>query len=470
MRRNGFQRPLNGYQISSWIVFTGLTVGFYVFHFPFIKNDGMQIFVLVLYTVLACSVLLSGILCTKIDPADDNVRASEAAKRANAETPRFKTTEDGGQFFCSLCNVPVHKCSKHCRVCDKCVGSFDHHCRWLNNCIGKNNYRVFLYLVSLTLAQVTLQLCVGIYLVVRSYSDEKRIRADLRHAYGTNVSHPGLVAALCIYIFIVLAASLMLVELFVFHVVLLFKGLTTYDYIVLERERKLEAAKVAEAQAAQGTTEGLSPPTITVGSHRVLGIHVCGGEKVAPNPHALEGSNGAYPRMLKPHPKKPATSLKVKMSPCNLVKVDSEAARAAGMSSRQNTPKRAGAHWPTTGGEGLHKHGHHGGHPPGVQGEEVHEARQLTRSTSRLGWSSLGSPTGVAANQSGASPASTGTREGLLQENGDASVGVRGWSSVQMPKGSSQVAEGGRGEEEERGEGEEEKREEGGEKAPRPHR
>lgn len=33
------------------------------------------------------------------------------------------------------------KKSKHCRYCNKCVDEFDHHCKWLNNCIGKQNYR-----------------------------------------------------------------------------------------------------------------------------------------------------------------------------------------------------------------------------------------------------------------------------------------------------------------------------------------
>ena len=43
-----------------------------------------------------------------------------------------------------ICQMRIHKNTKHCFVCNRCCGDFDHHCIWLNNCIGKKNYRHFL--------------------------------------------------------------------------------------------------------------------------------------------------------------------------------------------------------------------------------------------------------------------------------------------------------------------------------------
>ncbi|KAG0464387.1 hypothetical protein HPP92_020456 [Vanilla planifolia] len=88
----------------------------------------------------------------------------------------------------------VGKYSKHCRVCDKCVDQFDHHCRWINNCVGRKNYRRFFVLMisALLLASCT---------------------------------------------FLAMLATLPLAQLFFFHVLLIKKGISTYDYIIALREQ-----------------------------------------------------------------------------------------------------------------------------------------------------------------------------------------------------------------------------------------
>nr|CAB3496710.1 unnamed protein product [Digitaria exilis] len=102
--------------------------------------------------------------------------------------------------------VQVLKNSKHCRVCDKCVDGFDHHCRWLNNCIGKRNYKGFFVLMA---SAVILATCTILAMV----------------------------------------ATIPLAQLLCFHILLIKKGISTYDYIIALREQ--EEQGVPEHQSPQ---------------------------------------------------------------------------------------------------------------------------------------------------------------------------------------------------------------------------
>ncbi|GAB4829098.1 hypothetical protein Ancab_018761 [Ancistrocladus abbreviatus] len=118
-------------------------------------------------------------------------------KRLGEESSKQQMSEDG-MFFCSLCEVEVFKYSKHCRVCDKCVDHFDHHCRWLNNCIGKKNYRKFFMLMIFS---ILLAVCTCLAMI----------------------------------------ATLPLAQLFCFHILLVKKGVSTYDYIIALRDQEQQA-------------------------------------------------------------------------------------------------------------------------------------------------------------------------------------------------------------------------------------
>ncbi|KAH0919477.1 hypothetical protein HID58_027137 [Brassica napus] len=160
------------------------------------------------------------------------------------ESSEQQTSEDG-MFYCSLCEVEVFKYSKHCRVCGKCVDSFDHHCRWLNNCIGKRNYRKFFSLMVSAIFLLIMQWSTGIYVLVLCLLRRNQFNADIALKLGSSFSLVPFVIVVGVCTLLAMLATLPLAQLFFFHILLVKKGISTYDYIVAlrEQEQELEAGE-----------------------------------------------------------------------------------------------------------------------------------------------------------------------------------------------------------------------------------
>ncbi|KAJ8774537.1 hypothetical protein K2173_016983 [Erythroxylum novogranatense] len=158
---------------------------------------------------------------------------------------------EDGMFYCSLCKVEVFKYSKHCRVCDKCVDRFDHHCRWLNNCIGKKNYRQFFTLMVSALLLLILQWATGILVLICCFLERKRFAADISSKLGSSFSLVPFVIVVAMCTILAMVATLPLVQLFFFHILLIKKGISTYDYIIALREQEQDQQGVGGHQSPQ---------------------------------------------------------------------------------------------------------------------------------------------------------------------------------------------------------------------------
>nr|XP_043606280.1 probable protein S-acyltransferase 22 [Erigeron canadensis] len=152
----------------------------------------------------------------------------------------LQTSEDG-MFYCNLCEVEVYKYSKHCRVCDKCVDRFDHHCRWLNNCIGKRNYKKFFALMVSALLLLIHQWSTGIVVLIRLIAEHKQFTADISSKLGSSFTLAPYVTVVVVCTILAMVATLPLVQLFFFHILLIKKGISTYDYIIALREQEHQA-------------------------------------------------------------------------------------------------------------------------------------------------------------------------------------------------------------------------------------
>ncbi|KAG8364532.1 hypothetical protein BUALT_Bualt18G0006900 [Buddleja alternifolia] len=157
----------------------------------------------------------------------------EDCRKQEEEAEQEGTGEDA--LFCTLCNAEVRKFSKHCRSCDKCVDGFDHHCRWLNNCVGRKNYATFILLMAISLVWLVVEAGVGIAVLVRCFVNKRHMEAEIVDRLGNGFSRAPFATVVAICTAVSLLACVPLGELFFFHMILIRKGITTYEYVVAMR-------------------------------------------------------------------------------------------------------------------------------------------------------------------------------------------------------------------------------------------
>ncbi|KAL3736471.1 hypothetical protein ACJRO7_025419 [Eucalyptus globulus] len=286
-RRHGWELPADPSQVVAITGFSLLSVAFYVFFAPFLgKEDIYEYVALGVYSLLALSVSTLYVRCTAIDPSDPGILGTSAYKShsgtdlagntVSVEEPGEAGLRNGeesgshnascysmlGGFFCgflvkedcckdedhleeetgdkdglycTLCKADVRKFSKHCRSCDKCVDGFDHHCRWLNNCVGRKNYVTFVCLMAVSLIWLVVEFGVGVAVLVRCFVDRKGTEDQIIDKLGVRFTRIPIVIVVTLCTAVSCLATVSLGELFFFHVILIRKGMTTYEYVVAMR-------------------------------------------------------------------------------------------------------------------------------------------------------------------------------------------------------------------------------------------
>lgn len=230
-RINSLERPWDWLQISTWIFYPLVLTHYFAFiYFLLWDSVATKVVVTVLFIIFALATAIFATITCNIDPADEML--------CTTTPPQYVDP-----IHCYLCETDVHATSKHCRYCDKCVVRFDHHCKWLNTCIGEKNYRYFLGIVASVFLMTLESLVLSIALMVESfaYTDNfmDRIRNDneFKHFLGSGIDDHAVQSLLVVSVFIFLGVVALIVQLGGFHIMLLYRGLTTYDFIILEQKR-----------------------------------------------------------------------------------------------------------------------------------------------------------------------------------------------------------------------------------------
>ncbi|KAK4417989.1 protein S-acyltransferase 18 [Sesamum alatum] len=294
-RRHGWQRPLHPLQIVGISVFCFLVAAFYCFLGLFLGNRIAEITVNTAFSFAALCVALLFIRCAAIDPGDKSRFRFRKKKRKGNNAialPKlyygyiftrillrfFKRMErkilrtwirrkyldpwntkiqmeplipfplvleddsltpnpkEDDISFCSLCDFEVYRYSKHCRTCNRCVEGFDHHCRWLNNCVGKKNYTTFILLMIFVLVMLILEGGTAVAVFVRCFADSKSIEQELNKRHYVKFPRGVLAALSVILVLLTTYSTAALGQLFFFHVLLIRKGISTYEYILAMKE------------------------------------------------------------------------------------------------------------------------------------------------------------------------------------------------------------------------------------------
>jgi len=235
IRTHGFERPFDVHQAASWYVMGSFAIIFFVLYSP-IEVGPAGITVDCLYGLFIALTVFFGVMSMSIDPSDDGaIKARNSTASMPAEPPPPNATN-----HCGLCDAYVLKRSKHCRRCNKCVDTFDHHCPWLNTCVGRKNYPYFMGLLCSVFSLTAVQIGAYIHAGVRQINVESQ-RERLADVFG-GLSALAYGILLSVFGALVVPAMLLVFQLFSFHLGLIRREMTTYEFIMAQRKKEKEWA------------------------------------------------------------------------------------------------------------------------------------------------------------------------------------------------------------------------------------
>uniref|UniRef100_A0A3P8SLY1 Palmitoyltransferase n=1 Tax=Amphiprion percula TaxID=161767 RepID=A0A3P8SLY1_AMPPE len=272
-RMNGWSWPPQAFQIVGWLAYSYLAIVSFGIYIPLLPLPWNH----VTYTLMGIIFIVhfvTHITAVTIDPADASVRAKQSYSSPLPFFDRTKQPHVIQDLHCYLCDVKVGPKVKHCGVCNKCVEDFDHHCKWLNTCVGGRNYWFFFLALSSATIGTFLLIVVVLFIFIQHYLDPHSLRTapQFNSVLGNTTwlvflplapiktSSAGLLISAFITIMLSITCLLLLSHLLGFHLYLFYKGISTYDYIKMQRQKEArnrdsEAGSPRDAKAHNKTPQ-----------------------------------------------------------------------------------------------------------------------------------------------------------------------------------------------------------------------
>ena len=229
--------------------------------------------------------------------------------------------------------------------------------------MGKRNYGTFFLLVLCTLFHVTFIAAISVYFFVASvtvddppdyvrnsaatswtpkYASRQGIERALDDVFGSAASIEAFMVGLCLVFVVCVTAAFLLGELFLFHCVLIARGMTTYDYIMVERQRVdpslARSNSLVRSQSRQNSgRRSLGSSSLSSSSSGWTQMCICcdsSANRVVPSDASANRRSDA------------AKKRKVRINPCQLMRAEKSD------TARGNTKGGGGA---SSSGNGVHK-------------------------------------------------------------------------------------------------------------------
>ena len=177
---------------------------------------------------------------------------------------------------------------------------------WLNNCVGRANYPYFFALLCSTLLLVSIHLGVSLYLFAQSFAHRPLIQPLQLLRYHGHISMNGLRVVWALTVGTSTILEGLLVDLLSFHLVLRYKNMSTYDYILAQREQQESEQDAEEDSSLQQRLQ-----------QKLSCLHPGRKARVTPSEISLEA--------LSELPQKPKKKLRVHLNPVTAWRVNSRA-------------------------------------------------------------------------------------------------------------------------------------------------
>lgn len=138
--------------------------------------------------------------------------------------------------WCKYCEWYVDRNAKHCRKCNRCTIKFDHHCKWFNNCVSQLNYKYFFTCVCF----IETRLCLEIVTIGILISNENKHANIKSHVLFENLTFLILLLFSILHLVVCCILIIFVTQLLTFHIYLIYRGISTYDWIIDTRDKKIE--------------------------------------------------------------------------------------------------------------------------------------------------------------------------------------------------------------------------------------
>ncbi|XP_043921066.1 palmitoyltransferase ZDHHC11-like isoform X2 [Protopterus annectens] len=247
-RVNGWSLPLHVFQLIAWLLYTYFAIVGFGIYIPLLPY-GWKYAAYVIIGLIFVYHFVVHLVAVSIDPADPNVLAKKNYNSPMPVLDRNIHPHAIQNLHCYLCEVNVEPKAKHCSACNKCVSRFDHHCKWLNNCVGGQNYWFFFNTVVSAVCGIFSMVIVILYVFIQHFVNPAELRTDPKFqsvsgnktwlaflpSAPVETSSAGILVIAVITLVLNVASLLLLGHLLGFHIYLLSKKLSTYEYIVHQR-------------------------------------------------------------------------------------------------------------------------------------------------------------------------------------------------------------------------------------------